>query len=234
MIVEAQITVSPECRSMLGRLGALDNQPEMAIAKKQIGVVALQDEQREFRERSVASTTPWVPLSDGTVILRQGGPKIYDESDVSAKRDSLKLLRETNRMYASLTPSAPGNVLDVLPGAVRIGTAVSYAVTQQEGGPAVFKFGPEQEARFERNVSKTLRGMRKPRALKSGAKRVWKAAGKTTPWNPFYFKWRAIFRQMNGQTYHVPARPFVIAPKPEWVSKYVHLVEAAIRRISGK
>jgi len=217
----------------LADLARLQKLPDMAEAKRQIGMLALLDQHRAFRERA-AGNREWPGLSAVTVVLRKAGAKagkIYDEKDIEERRRDVKILTDSNRLYASLTPSAPGNVLDVMPSAVRIGTNVGYARLHQQGGASAFRFGPDEERRLEKNVSKTLPGFRKPRALKSGKRRQWKKAGKPSPWNPFFFRLRGALRKMAGRSYRVPERPVVIPPRPEWQRKYLAVIHAAIRRI---
>ena len=233
--VEVNVIVGEKCRSVLGRLAALDRQPEMAAAKRMLGTMALQDERLEFADRAKPGSGVWPPLSTPAVVLRQAGrgmAKIVDAADVDARRSRIHVLRDSNRLFASLQPSGHGNVFDVLPGAVRVGTHVSYAALQQRGGSSAFRFGAAEEARFEKNVSKTLAGFRKPAALKSGNRRKWKESGKKSPWNPFFFRLRGALRKMAGKSFTVPARPFIIEPKPEWTARWARIIENAIGKIT--
>jgi phage gpG-like protein len=229
---EVEVVVSEGLRRRLAALAALDAQPEMAQAKAQIGAMALQDQARGFAALSAGGGT-WPELSDVTVILRRGTTKIYDEGDISAKRQNLKMLRETGRLYASLTPGAPGNILDVVPGAVRVGTNVAYAAVQQRGGMATFRFGEAEERRLEQNVSRVTRGRRTPAPRKGGKRHEWAKRGRTAPWNPFFFRLRAVLRKMAGKTYRVPPRPFLRAPTAGEIAKYARVVREHIGRVIG-
>jgi phage gpG-like protein len=231
--VEANVIVSPQCQRMLGKLATLDAQPEMAAAKRAIGVMALQDEKAHYLEQMKPATTTWPKLGNVTVIMRPRGslPMIYDEADIAEKRGNLELVYASSRLFQSLTPNAPGNVMEVRPGAVRVGTTVAYAQLQQEGGMTQFVFGPDEYRTFKRNVSATIRGRRRPARRADGKRHSWK--GKVSPWNVFYFKLLAMLRKMKGKSYHVPARPFLIKPKDEWIQKYCRILSGAIGKITG-
>lgn len=236
--ISVDITVSPSLKARLTKLAALNSSPEMEKAKRQIAVLALQDQQREFHERSAgegARATIWPPLSDITVIMRKAGAfgRIYGEEDVAAKRATIAPLRDSNRMFASLQPNAPGNIMEVAKDSVRVGSGVAYGPTHQKGGSATFKFGPEEEKRFDQNVSATKRGMKKPERLSRFATHVWKGTKRGSPWNTFYFKTKGALRKMAGKTYHVVARPFIHRPTTEESTKYRDVVSAAVKRITG-
>lgn len=230
--VETDIVIGGNLMRIFKRLADLDNQPAMRAAKRQVGTLALQDQRRHYAEASEhPSAAGWPDLSPVTVILRPGGTRIYGDADIETKRRSLKVLRDGNRMYASLTPSAPGNVFDLLPQAVRVGTNVTYADTHQSGGHSTFRFGAADEKRFRRNVSRTKRGFKAPPASKDGKRRSWKRAGKESPWNPFFFRWLAVLRGMRGKRFPVPPRPFVREPTQAEAAKYARIVEAAIAKM---
>lgn len=229
--MDVEIVVNEKLRRTLTTLANLDKTPEMAAAKRRIGEMALQDQRRHFSQAAAnPQAAGWEELSDTTVALRKGGPKIYDEADIEAKREQLQALRDTNRTFASLTPGGSGNVLNVLPGAVQIGTAVSYAKTQQEGGQVVFRFGEEEEKRFAKNVSDVKRGKRRPKA---GTRHVWKRAGKESPWNEMFFRWRAALRKLAGRVLSVPARPFLRPPTLEELGKYTRVVAGMVKKLAG-
>lgn len=220
-----QVNLASTLKTTLANLADLRNQPAMNRAKLRIGVVALQDQRRHFREQS-DGPGKWPPLSDTTVVMRKGGPMIFTDADIAAKRSKLKTMRDSNRLYVSLTPEAPDNVFNVLPSAVQVGTNVSYAKVHQTGGRAQFTFGEEEKKRFAKNVSATRRGFSKPRKRKAGARR-W-PRGKS-PWNPLYFKLRGAFRKMDGKSFRVPRRKFLIAPPRDWTKKYARIVAQAIK-----
>ena len=226
--IETSVIVSEQCRRTLGKLASLDAQPEMAAAKRAIGVMALQDEKAHFLEQMQPDKTTWPKLGNVTVIMRKRGslPKIYDEADIAEKRGNLELVYASSRLYQSLTPSAPGNILDLKPGVVRVGTNVAYAELQQEGGMTQFQFGPDEYATFKKNVSATIRGRNRPARRKDGKRHSWK--GKVSPWNAFYFRLLGMLRKMKGKSYHVPARPFLIKPPDAWMSKYCRILSGAI------
>ena len=232
--VEANVIVSEQLQRTLGKLAALDNQPEMVAAKRAIGVMALQDEKQHFKEQMDPDKTTWPKLGNVTVIMRKRGslPKIYDEADIAEKRGKLELVYASSRLFQSLTPGATGNIMDVRPGAVRVGTNVEYAALQQEGGMTQFAFGQDEEKRFGANVSNVLRGRRRPAKRKDGKRNVWKKRGLVSPWNSFFYKLRAMLRKMRGKSYRVPARPFLIKPKDAWVSKYCRILSGAIGKIT--
>lgn len=230
--IQTDVLIGANLRRVFKRLADLDRQPAMRAAKRQLGVLALQDQRRQFAEASASpSAAGWPELSPVTVILRPGGTRIHDEGDIETKRRGLKVLRASNRMYASLAPGAPGNTFDILPQAVRVGTNVVYASTHADGGYSTFRFGEEEEKRFRRNVSKTKRGFKAPPRRKSGKRRSWKKSGKESPWNPFFFRWLAVLRGMSGKRYAVPPRPFLHEPTDAEAAKYARIVESAIAKM---
>jgi len=239
-VADVEVTVMPSAGLLntLVNLRRLDRHPALVQAKRAIGIAALQDQRLGFVAKSRPGASPWPALGFTTVVLRPGGPKLYDEGDVAAKRSRIMLLRATNRLFASLTPGAPGNVFDLSPAAVRIGTDVAYAELQQRGGTTTFKFGPEEYKTFRRNVSPFKRGMgfaKGPyRALRAPtARRNWKALGLESPWNPFYFRTLAVLRKMRGKSYRVPARPFLVPPTAEQQAKYARILSQAIGKAIG-
>lgn len=195
-----------------------------------VGTMACEDLRDHFRAQSEAGST-WPELSVVTVVLRRGGPKVYTLADIEAKRGQLKKLRDTNELYRSLEPGAPGNVLEVLPRGlgVRVGTRLQRAKRLQKGGRSHFRFDEAMAERFKRNVSPVKRGRRKPAARKSGKRRVWKRAGKVSPWNPLYFRLRGALRKMSGKSYRVPARPFIVREALR-LGRYVAVIERRMGR----
>ena len=195
-----------------------------------VGIRALHDVRRDFTEASEPGNPRWRPLGNVTVIMRRPGSfgKIYGPEDIVAKRATIKKLRDTNELYMSLSPGRLGNVLNVERYAVQVGSNLRRAARHQRGGSSVFRF---DEARFDRNVSPVKRGFRKPRALKSGKRRQWKAQGKESPWNPFYFKTRGGLRKMSGKSYRVPKRVIVRTPDAGRVATYAKIVQVYLGRM---
>lgn len=208
--------------------GGAEGRQAFEATMRVVGVQALEDVRDAF-DRDSRPGGAWPDLSVPTVVLRRGGPKLFGPADVAAKRATMKKLRDTNLMYLSLTPGAAGNVLDAIPGGVRVGTNLRRAAVHNKGGRTTFVFGPEEEARFEQNVSAVLPGNRRPRALKSGKRRQWKRAGKASPWNPWFFQMRAAFRKMRGKSYRVPRRRFLYAG----ALNVRRLADIVIRRLGG-
>lgn len=193
-----------------------------------LGVAALRDERRRFIEHSKPGNAFWPRMGFVTAMLRPGGEKIYDAAGVEAKRSRLKRLRVTGLLLDSLSKGAAGNVFREGKLQIEVGTRDSRAALLHRGGRTrPFEFTNELRARFRKNVSRTKRGFRKPRALKSGARRKWKAVGKESPWNPFFFIWRNVFRkwERKGATHRVPARPIITAPTGEDMKRYRGIVK---------
>ena len=192
-----------------------------------VGVMALDDIREHFNRQSQPGSS-WPALGDVTVVLRRGGPKIYGPADIAKKRTGLKKLRDTNLLYLSLEPGGQGNALEVLPRevGVRVGTRLKRAKRLQKGGRSRFEF---DEKRFSQNVSAVKRGRKKPARRKDGARRAWKAEGKESPWNEFFFRMRGALRTMAGRSYAVPARPFVVRAALRY-GRYV----AVVRRRLGE
>ena len=202
-----------------------------------LGVAALRDVRREFVEHSRPGNPFWPKVGFATAILRPGGPRIYGDEEVEAKRGRLLKMRVTNRLLDSLTKGAPGNVFREGKLEVEVGTRDSRAAVLHRGGRTKpFEFTEELRRRFRKNVSRTLPGMRKPRALKSGRRRKWTARGKQSPWNPFFFIWRNVFRkwEREGRTFKLPARPIITRPDAERMRRYVRIVERFLGGVVGR
>jgi len=216
-------------RRMLGRLGReLSGRGEKARdCLEALGLAALRDVRRDFIEHSKPSNPFWPRIGFVTVMLRTGGPKVYGEEEVEERRGLFHKLRERGLLLDSLSRGAAGNVFRRGKLEVEVGTRDRRAALLHRGGrTAPFRFTEELQARFQRNVSRTKPGMRKPRALKSARRRKWKARGKESPWNPFFFIWRNVSRrwEREGKTHHVPARPIVVRPSPERIGSYARIV----------
>jgi len=225
------VNVDGRLRRRLKRLQHLAGDREMVKARRRIGVLALQHQRERFREQAQGGKD-WPGLSDVAVVLRRGGPRIFDEADVDAKRQGVEILRDTNRTYASLTPGSPGNVLNDTPEGVEIGTNLKRAQRHHTGGSTTFRFGDAEEKRFTKNVSPTKRGRRRPRRRADGRRHSWK--GKESPWNPLFFKLRGGLRKMDGKSYRLPKRTVVGKPTSAQRAQYRAEVLAAVGRITGR
>ena len=231
--VQANMVVGRRLMARLQGLAAFERTPEMERAKRQIGALALTHQRQHFRE-AAGGNGEWPPLGDITVILRPGQPKIFEPKDIAVKRAGLKILQKTNRLYMSLTPAAPGNVYDIGPDFVRVGTNVQHAARLSKGGETTFEWTEAKAAQFAKNMSMTKRGRKRPKRRADGRRWSWKKRGKTSPWNEWFFKMRNWLRKSSGRTFHVPARPIVRKPKPEWTRAYTGLVSAAIKRLTQR
>ena len=210
--------------------GGAEGRAEFDETMRVVGVMALEDVRAHFREMSEPGSA-WPELGAVTVVLRRGGPRIFGEQDIEAKRQGMKKLRNTNLMYLSLTPGAPGNALEVLPHeiGVRVGSRLKRAATHNKGGRATFRFDEETAIRLARNVSAVKRGRRRPKARADGRRHSWKARGKESPWNAFYFQMRGALRKMSGRSFRVPARPFLVASALR-LGRYAAVIQ---RRLGG-
>lgn len=231
--VSIDVTANPKLERALADLAELNEHEEMERAHVQVATLALAHQREHFRD-SAAGRGDWPELGAVTVVLRPGGPKLFEEADIETKRKGLKIMQQTNRLYQALTPAAPGNVMEALPDWVRVGVSLAYAARLHAGGESAFQFGKAERARFAKNVSPTKRGSRRPAPRKGGKRHSWKKRGKVSPWNEFYFKLRGALRKMSGRSYHVPARPIVRTPKPEWVKQYAAIIHGAVKRIISK
>jgi len=236
---EAKLT-DAKARRILGRLagfvsggkytgpGGPEGRQAFEATMRVVGVQALEDVRDEFdRESNYGGA--WPELSVPTVVLRRGGPKLFGEADVEAKRATIKKLRDTNLLYLSLTPGATGNVLEVIGQGVRVGTRLERGRVHNRGGRSRFEFGEEEERRFERNVSAVKQGRRRPPPRKDGKRRQWKRAGKESPWNPWFFALRGALRTMHGKRYKVPKRRFLY----KGALNVRRLAGIVIRRLGG-
>lgn len=160
-----------ELEASLGKMGAeLGRAPEMATAKQQIAMVALNDIRRDFVARSAPGNPFWPPLSVVTVVLRKRGRggMIFSEEDLAARRAHQQKLRDEGLLLASLTAGGPGNIQQIGEFDVRVGTNRAGAGTHQDGGSSTFVFDEAKQARFKRNVSETIKGRAKPKKLPEG------------------------------------------------------------------
>jgi len=201
-----------------------------------LGMAALRDIRCDFIEHSKPSNPFWPRIGFTTAMLRPGGPRIYDEAQVEARRGLFNKLRERGLLLDSLSRGASRNVFREGRLQVEVGTRDHRAALLHRGGrTGPFRFTDEREKRFEKNVSRTRPGFRKPRALKSGRRRKWKAAGKKSPWNPFFFIWRNVFRkwEREGRTHRVPARPIITRPTAERLERYRRIVARFLRSAAG-
>ena len=228
--MEADILVGRRLKKKLAALADAGNSREMERAKRRIGVMALQDQQAHYRAGAAGG---FAPLGDVAVMLRPGGPKIFGPTEIALKRQGVKILRDSNRLYASLRPQAPGNVLDVLPAGVRVGSSVRYGSDHFHGRRVRFRFGREEEARFDRNVSAVKAGFRRPARRADGKRHSWAARGKESPWSEFYFKAKAGLRKMHGKSYKLPARRFLRRPVLRELTQYARVVVEALARLGG-
>jgi len=202
-----------------------------------LGQQGLTETRKRFTEHSRPGDAFWKRLSVPTVILRPGGPKIYGPEDVETKRAGLKKMRVSGLLLDSLRRGRPGNVFRLGDLEVEVGTRDRRAGVLHGGGMTEpFVFDEEKRKRFDRNVSKTKRGFRKPRALKSGKRRKWKALGKESPWNAFYYVWKNVFRKWAkaGRRAFVPARAIVEPASPELMTKLKATVRRFLSKIAGE
>lgn len=206
MQIILNVTGIPETKAVLRRVEALAAGRGNALkpALRAMGIEALRMVS-ENMQREGQATGGWRPLSPVTVILRRrgGAGKIINAGDLEAKRNRMKMLQDTGLLFNSLHSGGRGNVFELEPQAVRVGTADRKARFHQFGGNSVFDFGENSvnRKRFDQNVAKVLPGA-KPKTTSSGKKSRAKRN-----WNPFYFKWKAILVSMHGSSRQVPARP---------------------------
>lgn len=164
---------------------------------REVGLRVLFNVRRRFRRMS--TERKWKPLAAVTVILRRGGGRMYDESDIERKRARLKQLWATGKLYRSLFEGSPGNVLTVTEKSVLIGTSVPYAKVHQKGG----KSGP-----FAFNI----RSFSQLVPRKRGA-----------AWNKFHFQQKNRLRKMVGKQYNVPRRQIIVKPTQNELDEYKQL-----------
>ena len=97
---------------------------EMQLA---VGMAILSNIKRAFVVKAAGGTDEagdsWLPLSQNTIDGRRVGNGVGIP----------QILRDTGILLNSLSPGAPGNLLDALPGMVSIGTNVKYAAYQHHG-----------------------------------------------------------------------------------------------------
>ncbi len=97
-----------------------------------VGLEALKDARTDFAQKAYQHL--WPPLGDITVILRHPVViKIGSLMDIGRKRDAIPILVETGKLFNSLTPGHPNNILMVEALSVTYGTNVAYAAKHQLG-----------------------------------------------------------------------------------------------------
>jgi len=239
--VEVQLVDGPARQRLTRLLEAAGDGPAGRAIRKRLGQAMLADQRRMAIERSEPEGEFQRLGFVTTLLRRQRGPAhpLVTPADVAAKQATLRPLQDHRILYRSLQAGAPGNVLVAERESVTVGTADRRAPLHQHGGHQTFVFTEELQERFDRNVSKTARNAegklhKKPRKLKSGKRRKWKAAGKESPWNRWYFIWRNWLAKVSGQSFPVPRRRLVVEPTPGQRSKYARILLDALKRALGK
>jgi hypothetical protein len=207
-----------------------------------MGGVGLTLERNAFEAHSKPSDEFWAKLGVATVILRKGGQSIFSDADVEAKRATTPKMRDSQLLLDSLTLGAANNVFEVEKLSVAVGTADPRAAVLHNGGETdPFVFDSERRKIFNKNVPAKRAGsemsaQRLNEGEAAGAysrykvhgipvleleegsrinlyrRTPWKKLGIESPWNPYHFLWRGIFRkwEKSGRRGTVPARPIIV------------------------
>jgi hypothetical protein len=92
-----------------------------------IGLVALSHIRQSFTEKAAggsgADGKAWTPLKAATIRARRSGKGT----------GQVQILRDTGILLSSLSPGGTGNIMDILPGSITLGTNCPYAVHHHEG-----------------------------------------------------------------------------------------------------
>ena len=199
----------------------------LAPAWKAIGSEILAMAQQNIMSRG-AKVGGWKPLKPVTVLLRRHGrgAKITNQADLIAKGRTVKPLLDTSLMINSLYRGHAGNIFELKPMAVTVGTRDRKAVAHQYGGTSQFNFaeGSENRRRFERNVKKVLSGRRARRTASGRRSRA------ARNWNPFYFQQEAILKKMHGRAYRIPKRRIFWPLRESEKAVFVRMLRQHVQR----
>ena len=223
-----------ELQAKLAQLGriAKGQEPQCRAMMREIGINAMADVQRDFEVRSrgqAAQGVSWRPISPMTALFRRRGrwAKIETNAHLQQRAGWAPIMRDTGKLFASISPLGPSSVFAVQPLSVTVGTNDRRAETLHSGGSSTFTFTPELQKRFDANVAKVLKGHKPqftPKGRKSRAKKNW---------NRWYFVMRGWLRKASGTSFTVPARPIITPPSQQRMDSYATIAGKWIDRIIG-
>ena len=223
-----------DLRSKLAQLGriAKGEEPQCRAMMREIGLVAMADVQRDFDARSrgqAAQGVSWRPISPITALFRRRGRwgKMENAGHLRQRALWMPIMRDTGKLFASISPLGPGSVFTVQPLSVTVGTNDRRAERLHAGGSSTFAFTGDKQKRFDANVRKVLPGHKPdftPKGNVSHAKKNW---------NRWYFVMRNWLRKISGTSFTVPARPIITRPSPQRAETYATIAGKWIDRIIG-
>ncbi len=154
--------------------------------------------QREYRG---GARRNWKRLRPVTVILsraRLQGP-ITSWAGLRSALSRAQPLIDTGRTYQSLVRGVQGNIFRLSSSSITVGSSSPELVANQNDRTSIFNFGPDEQARFNRNVPATY--------------------GKRNRSNDVHARMLGVLKKMDGKSFKVPGRPLPRIPPAAIVTR---------------
>ena len=161
--------------------------------------------QREYRGRS---RREWKKISPTTRALSRGreGADIKSLKQLSAAARRARPLIDRGETLKTLERGHSFNIFEVSNVSARAGSRSPILAKHQKQHQAAFVYDQGRERDLERNVPKSILGVRR---VSRGTATVTGVRGR---WNRVFFQLRGAFRKMSGKTVTIPARPLPKRP----------------------